>query len=340
MKILVINQFSKKIGGIEVLVEKQIKDFQKNGHDVFTYFLDDSDINNSDIIRHGKRIKNISTYNDNFDEIHIHKVKETKDLYKIMALGKRVIGYIHDHEIYCPRKSKQDYFKNNCHEAYNRSKCSRCTLYLTKTIQGNIGFFNFKKFEATLNFYKTLDEIQVFSNYMKNNLIQNGFNEERVKIKSVTKSPVLYPKDKRYESDLLFCGQLIQGKGTNVLLKIMRLLKKANLRMNIVGMGNDYWKIRNFIKKNELEEKVKLYGHRNDVKLFMRNSKLLVMPSTWQEPFGLVGLEANSQECPVIAFDIGGISDWASLSPGNILVQPVNTEQYIDRIKDFFNLGE
>ena len=41
---------------------------------------------------------------------------------------------------------------------------------------------------------------------------------------------------------------------------------------------------------------------------------LLVVPSLWPEPFGLVGLEAARHRLPVAAFAVGGIPDW--LRPG------------------------
>ena len=37
---------------------------------------------------------------------------------------------------------------------------------------------------------------------------------------------------------------------------------------------------------------------------------LLVVPSVWPEPFGLVGLEAGRHAIPVAAFDVGGIAEW------------------------------
>jgi glycosyltransferase involved in cell wall biosynthesis len=46
----------------------------------------------------------------------------------------------------------------------------------------------------------------------------------------------------------------------------------------------------------------------------LRQASLLALPSTWPEPFGLVGLEAASLGIPAVAFDVGGIREW--LRPG------------------------
>jgi glycosyltransferase involved in cell wall biosynthesis len=37
---------------------------------------------------------------------------------------------------------------------------------------------------------------------------------------------------------------------------------------------------------------------------------LLVVPSLWPEPLGLIGLEAAACGVPAAAFDVGGIGEW------------------------------
>ena len=46
----------------------------------------------------------------------------------------------------------------------------------------------------------------------------------------------------------------------------------------------------------------------------LRQATLLALPSSWPEPFGLVGLEAAALGIPAVAFDVGGIREW--LRPG------------------------
>jgi glycosyltransferase involved in cell wall biosynthesis len=46
----------------------------------------------------------------------------------------------------------------------------------------------------------------------------------------------------------------------------------------------------------------------------LRQAALLALPSTWPEPFGLVGLEAAALGIPAVAFDVGGVREW--LRPG------------------------
>ena len=61
----------------------------------------------------------------------------------------------------------------------------------------------------------------------------------------------------------------------------------------------------------------------DDVREEMARAHLLVVPSLWPEPFGLVGPEAGSQGLPAAAFAVGGIGEWlrdgvnGHLAPGS-----------------------
>ncbi len=71
--------------------------------------------------------------------------------------------------------------------------------------------------------------------------------------------------------------------------------------------------------------KIEFSGLLNSARLdqLVLESDLLVVPSTWPEPFGLVGPEAGRHGLPAAAFAVGGIPEWLSdginghLAPGD-----------------------
>ena len=50
--------------------------------------------------------------------------------------------------------------------------------------------------------------------------------------------------------------------------------------------------------------------HQDALTLRLASTDVVVMPSLWPEPFGLVGPEANRHGVPVVAFATGGIPEW------------------------------
>ena len=55
---------------------------------------------------------------------------------------------------------------------------------------------------------------------------------------------------------------------------------------------------------------------------------LVAVPSIWDEPFGLVGLEAMAHSLPVVAFDVGGISEWLTGGETGLLVPRRDTHAF------------
>jgi glycosyltransferase involved in cell wall biosynthesis len=43
----------------------------------------------------------------------------------------------------------------------------------------------------------------------------------------------------------------------------------------------------------------------------LRRARALLFPSFWQEPFGILGVEALAEATPVIVADAGGVSEWS-----------------------------
>jgi glycosyltransferase involved in cell wall biosynthesis len=66
----------------------------------------------------------------------------------------------------------------------------------------------------------------------------------------------------------------------------------------------------------------------------IKSGTILVLPSTWPEPFGLVGLEAARLGVPAVAFDVGGVREWLLPGETGLLAAPPSPESLAAAMSD------
>ena len=81
-----------------------------------------------------------------------------------------------------------------------------------------------------------------------------------------------------------------------------------------------------------MQEKVSFLGWISDMDAVYREHDIFVMPSRWQEPFGLVGLEAAAHGLPIVAFDLGGVSEYVQNGVNGILIPEYDNDGFIAAI--------
>lgn len=117
---------------------------------------------------------------------------------------------------------------------------------------------------------------------------------------------------------LLFVGRLVRAKGLDVLLRALALLRDRGKRPHLRVVGDEVQEGTSLLPewKREaaslgLAEQVTFLGGKNSEEIAeeMRRAQILVVPSTWQEPFGIVALEGLASGCRVVASAGGGLKD-------------------------------
>ncbi len=105
-----------------------------------------------------------------------------------------------------------------------------------------------------------------------------------------------------------------------------------DFRLRIVGKGNDEGYVRKLIERHHLGDKIEIVGWSDDVSCHYRQCDVVVVPSRWQEPFGLVGVEALAHGKPVVGFNVGGIGEWLEDGVNGYLVPEGDTKLFGARV--------
>jgi glycogen(starch) synthase len=112
---------------------------------------------------------------------------------------------------------------------------------------------------------------------------------------------------------LLAMGRLVPEKGFDVAIDAMRsvLATHPAARLTIAGDGSEREALRRRAERLSVSHAVELAGWvpPGDVPALIARSSVVVMPSRWREPFGLVALEAAQGGRPIVATSRGGLPE-------------------------------
>jgi glycosyltransferase involved in cell wall biosynthesis len=175
-----------------------------------------------------------------------------------------------------------------------------------------------KIFNTSLPVVRSRDKANGHTRPRSNNRIDLNSTQNATKPASFVAETKLHEIETTQPRNLLFLGRMTRPKGAHVFLDALTEVSMAlnrPLQVTFAGDGSE---------RRELERRAahlqsptlkiefvgRVEGSGRDALLEVCD--LLVVPSLWPEPFGLVGPEAGLFGVPVAAFDVGGIPDWLS----------------------------
>lgn len=115
------------------------------------------------------------------------------------------------------------------------------------------------------------------------------------------------------EKDFLFVGRLVSDKGCRLLIEAIRqiVLKGKETHLTIVGDGPEYSYLNSLVDQYQLRNNIIFLGNRKGSELaeIYNQHHILVIPSIWKEPFGVVALEGLACGCHIICSDGDGLEE-------------------------------
>jgi glycosyltransferase involved in cell wall biosynthesis len=233
------------------------------------------------------------------DVVHVHTVVNPVALACAASWG--AVFTIQDHRSFCPSRGKWTAAGSVCTTAVSPSACRECF--------SDAGYGNemMALTQARLEAIRG-STVVVLSEYMRGELVAAGLSRERIHVVppfvDFADDP---PPDARDGADapecVLFVGRLVAAKGPRDAVEAWRVsgvdlplvvAGTGPLRTEIEAMGAD---VRGWVPHHALPA-------------LLRRARALLMPSRWQEPFGIAGLEALSVGVPVVAWESGGLREW------------------------------
>jgi glycogen synthase len=132
-------------------------------------------------------------------------------------------------------------------------------------------------------------------------VIGNPYNEKIFYRRNVIKD----------KNSIVFLGRLVSDKGADLLLDACALLPGSSFRLTIVGTGPEDSRLRKIAYQKNLSDSVTFLGslQGNDLAHILNMHEIMVVPSRWREPFGIVALEGLACGCVVVASSDGGLTD-------------------------------
>ena len=154
---------------------------------------------------------------------------------------------------------------------------------------------------------------------------------------------IFYPaadgSPKNVTPTVLFAGRLVEEKGVHILLDAMKLLEQQDVRLQAqvvdsshFGMGRETSYTRR-LKANS-PASVRFCAYRSGASLgdLFREADIFCSPSVWEEPFGLVNVEALASGLPVVSTRSGAAREIFA-GGGGILVERGSVVQLANALR-------
>ena len=273
--------------------------------------------------------------------VFLHKFSDADVLDALAASGVPVVRMVHDHDLYCMRGYKYGYLSRKiCRRAlspYCIFPCGACLARGEKGASLPVRWVSYRAKRREIEVNKQFDRLVVATDYMRGELLRNGFGAERIEVHApVPRSgAAAAPSPSFSERNLIvYAGQIIRGKGVDVLLESLARVT-VPFECMILGDGSHRAACEQLSRRLGLSDRVRFAGFvpQAQVADYYRDASLAVMSSVWPEPFGATGLEAMRCGLPVVAFDAGGIREWLLDETNGCLVPWMDRAAFAARVE-------
>ena len=170
----------------------------------------------------------------------------------------------------------------------------------------------------------------------KKTFIYNGINNPL----SVTEAQIDKFREalsfEKQDQLILMLASYETRKGHKLAIDAVSLVIKEIPRIKLLmcgsGTDSEISTVKDSIKSAGMTKNVIALSYQDDVQVLLASSQVLVVPSQYEESFGLVIVEAMSNHVPVVATSIGGIPEVIEDGVSGMLCQPNDPQEMANHI--------
>ncbi|MDP1679466.1 MAG: glycosyltransferase family 4 protein [Candidatus Nitrotoga sp.] len=137
---------------------------------------------------------------------------------------------------------------------------------------------------------------------------------------------------------IVFLGQIREIKGVADFIAMARRIPDQNARFLLAGECRDPEKFAGSYTPADLQTlagddtRISYIGYIKEVENVYHTADIVVVPSRWQEPLGLINLEAGACRKPVVSTRVGGIPEVVEDGVNGYLTEPGNVDELAERV--------
>jgi glycosyltransferase involved in cell wall biosynthesis len=352
MKILQITNSYSLTGGVGKYVQSLTGELRKRGHECIVIHSDINQKNNElDYF-----VKNFDAFQapdqkqttaevmeilnrENPDIVHIQS-NMNFDLEKKIRAKFPAIKSLHVYD-FCPSGTKYHFAQQKACVHKPGLMCLPRMAYKRCAMDKNpstLWMFYDRPLKAAKN-DRRYSKVLVASEYVREQAVHAGFKTSQIEVLPYYAEPPLNdtaPLLPGPEKIILATGRLVREKGIDKLLyAVSYIAKRQDWKLAIDGEGPDLKRLKALTSRLGLNENVLWLGWLPSDKhlALFKQASVVVVPSVWPEPFGLVGIEAMRSAKPVIAFNVGGIPGWLENGKTGFLIEPYDLQKMAEKIE-------
>ncbi len=344
MKVLQVHNFYQHAGGEDQVYAAEYELLTKHGHEVEQYSADNQAIETMSSIGIGVRtIFNRETYREirkaiareRPDVVHAHNtfpIISPSLYFAAAAESVPVIQTLHNYRLLCPAAT---FFRDGavCEECLGSKvpykavlhRCYRKSAFASSAVASMLAsHWMAQTWTTKIHTYIAL------TNFAKEKFIEGGLPAGKIVVK-----PNFLPRDPGIGNGngnyAFFVGRLSEEKGLRTLLDAWERLG-ATIALKIAGDGPLAALVKERADRLPNVEWLGGTEHARVIEL-MKEAIFLVVPSEWQEPFGMVIIEASACGTPVIASAVGSTTELIQDGVNGFHFTAGDVNSLIDRVQ-------